>query len=282
MPLNFKDLKACWLVWYPTSVHGGCSYKREDLNTELSDKREESTWTTEKVIDDVEEYRKANNLRGKIKRHLRKLGAPVVPGTIMTVPFDREKELEDKKSDLRREVDAFNAESTYSTVRFQCHKHRLGGEGEDILKDMLRDLRETLGELKAAEQAADFKGITQVVQRLAGFDAVLPPSAADYLQRAIADARAQAKSIKASLEEKKEDLGAVQKRISTSAVDFARFAVMEPGSVLPDVDNDLVQRMMEAQSEERMAGVLFDEDDGNGGDGNAPDFASLANEGAWP
>jgi len=259
-------------VWYPIGVTGGCSYKREDVSVETFEKREESTWQTGKVIDDVEEYKAAQALRNKAKRYLRKLGAPAA-SAIVIVPLDKEDEVDAVRRDLKREVVAFNSAANFSQVNFRCYKYRIAGENEDLLKDMLVDLRDILVELRQAEQAADFKGIRSVVQRLAGFDTVLPERAADYLQRAIADAKAQANDIEKSLNAKSKTLAEVKRQISTSSVDFARFAVMEPGSELPDVDNELVQRMVAAQAQERGATIEFRTDI----DADTPDFSKFAN-----
>lgn len=284
MPMTEKDLKGCWLVWYPVSVSGGCTYtqtdRKETREQQDAKVKEEAEWKAKKVVDDVDEYRKANALRNRAKRRIRGLGAPAAPGIVL-VPLERSVELDSRRADMTKVVTEFNADSVYSKVSFRCYKYPIAGENEVLLADMLGQLRVTLEELKAAEQAADFKGIKSVLDRLAGFDAVLPESAADYLQRAVVDARAQARNIEKSLEDKSKTLEELQMEMQTSQVDFARFAVMQPGDTLDEVDNGLVAKLMAAQANERAAAIdMGDEDDGdNGDDGSTPDFAAIANAG---
>lgn len=276
MPLDFTELKGCWLVWYPVSVHGGCTYSRTDPEVETIEKREESIWLTDKIVQDIAEHKGANALRNLVKRRIRKLGAPAAPGIVL-VPLEDEEQLDAIRAEMTQKVKDFNADSNFTDVKFRCYKYRIEGENEEVLKEMLNELRETLMELRRAEQAADFKGIRNVIQRLAGFETVLPEDAGDYLQRAVADAKAQAKEIEKSLKEKGVTLKQVKARISTSSVDFARFAVMEPGGTLPEVDNDLVKRMIAAQAAEHAAGIEMSSDDGE----ETPDFGALASNGDY-
>jgi hypothetical protein len=284
MPMTEKDLKGCWLVWYPVSVSGGCTYTQTD-RIETREKRdtkvkEEAEWKAKKVVDDVKEYKAANALRNRAKRWIRSLGAPAAPGIVL-VPLERGVDLDERREEMTERVTQFNADSVYSKVSFRCYKYPIAGENEQLLADMLGQLRVTLEELRQAEKAADVKGMKSVLDRLAGFDTVLPEGAADYLQRAIADAKAQVKSVEKSLKDKSKTLEQVRTEMNTTQVDFARFAVMQPGDTLDEVDNNLVAKLMAAQANERAAAIdMGDEDDGdNGDDGSTPDFAAIANAG---
>lgn len=257
MPVQVKDLKNCFLVAFKVSVHGGISYKHSNEDIRLVQKREESEWLTNKVVNDKEEYNDAQSLRGIIKRSLDRLGRTGELGTI--VPVESEEELDKLIAQNRERVQEFNAKAGFSNMRFSALKFHISGENEVALTDMLEDLRDTLEELRTVVQKADYTGIRGVVAKLQGFDAVLPPTAADYLQRAVADARVQAREAKKLLERRGEDLGDVQAKMSTSTVDFARFAVMDPQDRL-EVDNELVQKMMAAQAATRTAGLELGED----------------------
>lgn len=255
MPVQVKDLKNCFLVAFKVSVHGGISYSHSKEKLEVIGRREESSWQTDKILNDREEYNKAQSLRGIIKRSLARLGRDGDLGAI--VPVENEKDLDALIEENRQKIRQFNEEARFSTMRFTALKFYIQGENEAALEDMLRDLRDLLDELKASVEGADYKGIRDVVTRLKGFEAVLPENAADYLQRAVADARKQANTARKALEDAGQQLQDVQRKMSTSTVDFARFAVMEPGDEI-DTDNPLVQKLVEAQAGMRGAGIVLD------------------------
>jgi len=262
MPTKIEDLKNCFLVVFKCGVHGGLSYRHSDGKTERQGKREDSEWKTQKTVNDKEERNKGVSLAGRVKRAVERLGRANELGTI--VPVDREAELEEMIEKCKRDVREFNATSTYTNLRFRALKFAISGENEVALGDMLSELRELLDALRDAVKAADVKGIRDVAKQLKGFDAVLPEDAADYLQRAVADAKKQAGLARKSLEERGMQLEDVQREMNASTVDFARFAVMQPGEELEDVESPLVQKLMEAQSEERAAGIIPFPMKGNG------------------
>jgi len=255
MPTRKEDLKKCFLVAFKASVHGGLSYQHSDGKVKSEGRREESEWKTNKTVNDKEERNNGVAMASRIKRSLDRLGRPNELGTI--VPKDNEDKLDELIEKCRNDVSEFNAKSAYTNLRFTALKFLISGENEAALDDMLEDLRSTLDELKRAVASADFQGIRAVVGKLKGFDVVLPESTSDYLQRAVADARKQASVVRKALEDRGRDLEDVQKEMDTSTVDFARFAIMEPGTELRDVDSPLVQKLMEAQSEGRGAGIIL-------------------------
>jgi hypothetical protein len=259
MPTKVKDLKNCYLAAFRVSVHGGIRYSHSEEQRKIEERREESQWKTHKVLDDRDEYKRAQNMRNNMKRSVHRLGKANELGTI--VPQENEGQLDDLIQKNKDMVRAFNETARHSNIQFTALKFYISGENEVALEDMLNELRMTLGDLKRAVESADFKSIRSVVEKLKGYDMVLPDTAADYLQRAIADARKQAVQARKALEDRGQELADVQQTMETATVDFARFAVMEPGTELRDVDNELVQKMIEAQAESRFANVVLLEDD---------------------
>jgi len=258
MPTTYKKMKPCYLLNVRCSVHGGLTYRRSDEDVVTEDEREEATWTTDRVIQNRAEYNKAQALRNRIKRAIANLGVPGDLGIFCTRDSRREIDKAVRKWTVK--IDKFNQEAQHSVIRFRVARWKVEGENEEVLQDMLVDLRGLVDELKVAVKNADYKSIRSVVTRLRGYDMVLPEDAADFLQRAVANAKAQAIDVRKSLEKHGEDLKQVQDRMNTSSIDFARFALMEPGSQLDDVDNELLQRrLMEAHAEERGAGILLED-----------------------
>jgi len=270
MPTKREDLKNCFLVAFKAGVHGGLSYRHSDGKVFVKGSAEESSWKTDKLINDKDERNKAVCMASQIKRSVNKLGRENELGTI--VPVENEEALDDLIEKCKQDVADFNATGVYTHLRFTALKFFISGENEVALEDMLGDLRETLDELRSAVKSADFQSIRSVVTKLKGFDMVLPKSAAEHLQRAIADARKQATDVRKSLEERGKDLEDVQREMNTTCVDFARFAVMDPSEALEsdDFDNPLIKQMAEAHSESRGAGVML----GGGGGGMDEDLSA--------
>ncbi len=270
MPLTTNELKACFLVGYKVSVHGGIHYSHRDEQRWEDGSSELAKWQTEKEIKDAAEYKRAQALRNKAKRYMRKLGVPSELGVM--VPVEDAADIERVYLQLQVEVDRFNAEAQYSEIHFRVLKFKIEGENELALQDMLQDMRRNLVELKQAVKKANVKGIRDVIWRMKGMEMVLPESAADYVERAVADAKAQAIEMRKALEERNEDLDAVQKRTSTDSLDYARFAPLEPGSDLLDVDNEFLQGMVERDALKRGAGVPLGDDEDE--EGAAPEAKS--------
>jgi hypothetical protein len=279
MPTQAKDLKPCDFVWCRISVNGGCRYRRDNPDIETEDKREVARWGTEREIDDTDEHAAAQALRNRIKRAMFNLGAKA-GGSLLIIGVDNRELFTRTERKLRAEVevDQFNAQSRYTKVTMNVSRWRIRGENEDVLKDLLSGLRGTLDDLKRALKAADYKDIRKVVLRLKGYDMVLPEEANDFLERAIADARAQATAIRKEVEKRGREAEELQDEISTSSVDYARFALMEPGTELDDVDNPLVSDMVEAQAGERAAGLLLGGNDNDYSDGTSEGYAASGSD----
>ncbi len=282
MSFTYKELKPCYLLGVRCSVHGGLSYKRSDEDVTTEGEQEEATWTTERVIANKTEYRKAQALRNQIKRSMANLGVPGDLGIICASESLAEIEQAYRKWAVK--VDKFNLSAEFSRMKFRVARFKIEGENELALKDMLDDLRDTMDALQKAVASADYKGIRSVVTQLRGYDMMLPEAEADYLKRAVVNARAQARDIRKSLEKRGEDLKVVQDRMNTSSVEFARFALMEPGSTLEDIDNDLLKRLAAAQAEERGSGIVIDINDAERSavDTEVPSYLSAVENGDGP
>jgi len=255
--LSTRNLKPCFFVMPKCSVQGGMHYQRSPEETEEIGTEEHATWETKRVINDKDEYRKAQNLRSQFLRDVRKLGVADDAGVI--VDMDREDDITKLYEEWRETFNEFNSAAQFSRIRFRISRFRILSDNEQILKDMLRDMRETMDDLREMIVAADYQGIRSVVSRMKGWVTVLPDEAAANVQSTIEDARTQARSIKRALEKRGEQLEDVQKDVDTSVVDMARFVMMGDASE-DDYDGPDSADVYAAAAGSQAAAAFFSQD----------------------
>lgn len=233
MPIKSSELRECYLVAARISVRGGIKYSHANEQTETEGSKEIAQWETTRRVDDKEEYSRAQSIRNRYNRAVRGLGVESPIGII--VPMDREDLIEDLDRQWSETVDEFNRAARYSTIRMDLEKFEIKGENMRAMENMLGSMRETLGDLKDAINSADYEEIRDVVKRMRGWVSVLPDEQASSVQKAIDDARTQAREIRKALVKKGEQIEEVKRTVSVASVDLARFALLDDA---PDVDPD--------------------------------------------
>jgi hypothetical protein len=263
-----KRFKPCSLIMFFAHGHRVNDYKvteREVLVTEEG--AEVSSWRTVKTVLDPENSKKAMSLRGKFMGEVIKLGAQYGSEKIVFVDFERADDVEALKVRWAAEVKAFNASSPIVKINFGLLPPlNLTGENEYLLGNLLDELKSTMVEMKEALENADYESVRKVATRLKGFVTLVPDQQASQIVAAIADARKQARQIKAKLEKKGEQIAKVQEMISTAQVDLAVAACI--GEDLPLVDGPSTTDLMEAQAREFCAAI---QDDGQVDEGEDED-----------
>lgn len=241
MPTTIKQLKPATILVHRCARRGGLHYKRKNEQTiedskSNPEKREKLTWESERVIDDKEEYDAAISLRGRCLYAVRKLGRSNELGIL--VRADRMKEIDEELEKWNKEMDEFNAKAKHCEVENFVMKFDISGDNTEVLKIMLRDLGELLNDLTVAMKKADPKSIREVITKLKNFDELLPDTTAKVVGTAIEGARELARGISKAQRELKDaaedrqeklvDLELLQRKIDTSSVKLARFAVLTP------------------------------------------------------
>jgi|GEM_PF-4293008 len=234
--LSAKNIKPCFFIIPKCSVHGGMKYERSPEEVEQVEGEEHATWETKRVINNKDEYRNAQNLRGRFLREANSLGVSDDVGVI--VEMEREDDIADLHAEWKQTFTEFNSGAKHSKIRFRISKFRITSDNEQILQDMLLDMRETMDELREMIVAADYKGIRQVVSRMKGWVTVLPDQVAAGVQATIEDARKQANEIRRALKKRGEALEDVQEEVSTATVDLTRFAMMGDSDESEDTGPD--------------------------------------------
>ncbi len=214
----------------------------------MDGKEETTIWENKKIIADVDEFKESRQLRRLLKAKLLKLGFQTSIGIIVNqVNMDQVAEI---KAEIDQEVKEFNEYSEFISMRLRMPIFHFTGDNEAAISVVLDDLNETLGVMKEAVNAADFKGIKRAVKKLRNFDTILPEDAAKRVVEAVASAKTQSKMLKRRLEKEGETLEKIQSEIDTSPIDIASLLLLDADE--PHISADITA-INNAQVEDRLA-----------------------------
>jgi hypothetical protein len=267
MPTTIEQLKPAMILVHRCARRGGLSYRRKNDKTIEDSKsnpehREKITWESERIIADKEEYDAAVSLRSKCLYAVRKLGRPTAVGILISA--DRINEIDEELAKWKTETDEFNGKAKHCEVENFIMKFYISGDNTEVLKMMLRDLGELLNDLTVAMSKADPKSIREVIVKLKNFDELLPDVTAKVVGTAIEGARELARNIskaqrelKNAAEDRQEklvDLELIKRKIDTSPVNLARFAVLTPEDA-QEATEDKSGALVGAQMRRRFAAL---------------------------
>lgn len=266
-----RKFKPCKLVMFYAHGHRTNDYRITDREAEVHpDGTEVSRWRTTKTIPDPENAKKAASLRAKFIKEVCDLGVQYGQEKLVFVDFEKADDLDDLKRRWKEVNETFNRESPIVKINFgTLPPLDLTGSNEYLLGNLLDEMKGTMAQMKQALEQADYKGIREVVGRLKGFVTLVPDQQANLIVDAIADARKQARSMRAMLEKKGKTLQEVQEMISTSTVDIAVAACLGD-ETLPTTDGPTANDLMEAQAQEFCAAFMDSGDSDEPGDSEDP------------
>jgi hypothetical protein len=239
------------LISPKVSCLGGVNVEREVIDTQKDGKEETSIVKSTKTILDIDEFKESRQLRRQLKSKLLKLGFQTSIGIIVN-QANIEKVGEIKK-EIDNEIKEFNEYSEYIRMKLRMPIFHFTGDNEAAVSVVLDDLNETLGLMKEAVEAADFKAIRNVAKKLRNYDTILPEDAAQRVVEAVASAKKQAKKFRRRLEKEGDSLEQVQKDIDTSPIDIARLMLIDDSSEENEVD---ISALNQADTENRFSDML--------------------------
>jgi len=257
-----RRFKPCKLVMFYAHGHRTNDYQITDREAEVhEDGTEVSRWRTTKTILDPDNSKKAATLRARFIKEVCTLGVQYGQEKLVFVDFEKSDDLDLLKARWKTQVAEFNAQSQIVKINFgTLPPLDLTGSNEYLLGNLLDEMKDTMGQMKAALEAADYKSVREVVSRLRGFVTLVPDREANLIADAIADARKQARMMSSMLEKKGKAIEEVQKMISTSTVDLA-FAAYLVDDAPPTTGGPTVNDLMEAQAQEFCAAIQDDGQD---------------------
>lgn len=211
------------LVSLSTRVQGGVAYIREDLGKDRTDSVERTEWRTERIIDDVEEFERAQKVRSKISSLVRSACA-WTPFGLICPQVDVER-LNEVMAEAYALMDEFNATAQHSKVRFTHIRGTIAANDAEAIAAVRSEISDLLAELHAATQTGDVGGIRDVANRVTQIDKLLEQesNASQKLAKAISAARKTAREIVKRVEKEGEEIAAVLAEADLKPIATARF-----------------------------------------------------------
>jgi hypothetical protein len=225
-------VKSGFVVIYTVSVEGDVTYKHLDEESSVEEDgavhNQKSIKTVERVVRNVEEHTKAQQIAGSLRTALRRLGTPITPGA-MLIPFSKEAEFDAALTEINREAADFNRIARNHVVRHLiCKTQMVMSEEEKVARDLAYDLQNLMDEMKDALDRCDSKRIREVAVLAKAKAAVLPAGKeSGMIAAAVQSARNLASEISRELQQKGQSVEKVRERLDTSVVDSARMMFLE-------------------------------------------------------
>lgn len=233
-------LKPGILVSLHTSLEGGVSYSRVDLDAEAAEGRDVARWETTRVIDDPAEHKRAEQARSKAGALVRGVCARTAFGLLC--PETREGELDAAIAEARKVAEEFNATAGFARVRVYAIKGRIASTDEEAARAIASEVRGLLSDMENGVRRADAAMIRDAAKRAKQVGAVLGAEQADKIEGAIEAARKAAREIVKRVAKDGEDAQAVIRQLSIAPIEQARAAFLdlddapEHVEALPPVD----------------------------------------------
>lgn len=233
-------------------VLGKVRYRRLDeqskvLGEQGSIRIKEVIKTSKKVIENVDEYETAQKLAGELRYAVRKLAQATILGPVC--PPDKEPALDAVITDARVRARAFNEVAVSHMIRVAYVKATISSDDESAAREFTYDFQQYLGDMKVALEALDVKQIRNVAAQMQstikGLSAMIPAQERSILQKAVDNARAQARMIVEEVGAKGRTIESVKEELETSAVDAARMTFLEY-EVSPELQNLTVESVADS------------------------------------
>ena len=201
-------LNNCIVVVVRCSVKGGVSYQISEEETRQEGAAEHSEWKTEKTISDVEERKAALNTAQRIRRSFGRLGVPLDIGIV--IPMARMSDYEEQHAANRKEVDGFNATSTYSRLSYVALPI-IVGTSEEAARYVMESIRDALQVLRDSLTDGDVQRAKDALRELKGVDQILRREFSEQAAEAVKEAQSQVRAMGKRLKERQESTPGIKK-----------------------------------------------------------------------
>lgn len=251
-------LKPGILVSLKTTVRGGITYERVGLAAEAgTDGASVARWETTRIIDDPDEYSRANQVRTAASSVIRKVCTKTTFGLLCSEAM--EAELTAAMAKARALCDEFNATATTTSVRVFTIKGRIASTDEEAARAIASEVTLLLEDMQRGIKEADPKKIREAANKARELGSLLGPEQSEKVAKAVETARSAARAIVRRVEKAGEDAKLVIQELTVAPIEVARFAFldMEDGA-----DADAAPESGEAMPEvnlQRFAGLDMDE-----------------------
>lgn len=229
--VKLNVLQPSLLVSLKSSVRGGVSYVREDLDSEKSEDAAIKRWKTEKRVENAAEFDAATTARSKA----RSLISAVCSGSSfgLICPLSKEKELDAAIKEARAVAVAHNAQATHTQVEVFVIVGKIAQTDEEAARAISSEVKDLLDEMKAATLEGNVERIRAAANKARELGSILSPDAEKQVSSAIDEARKNAKELVKRVQKDGEKLEVVLKDLYVQRIDNARgaFLDLEEGEV---------------------------------------------------
>lgn len=233
-------LKPGLLVSLKTTVRGGVTYSRNDLEPEHKTESGElrARWETVKEIQNPAEFEAATVARNAARSKV--LSVCCASSFGLLCPSDKEPALEQAIKDARAIAAAHNAAWIGgASVDVFVLVGRVAQDDAEAARAIGAEVRDMIATMEAGIKQADPAAIREAANKARAIESMLSPELAGSVADAIAEARKAAREIVKRVEKAGESAATVVAQIVTDKLQAARFAFLdlEEGAtaVAPDV-----------------------------------------------
>lgn len=216
------------LVNVKSTVKGGVSYQRVDLDADDNTKRDDADitrWETTRVIEDKDEYEKATKCRSNALSLIRKVCSATTFGLLC--PNEQEGALDEAIKTARQLVDNHNANAQHTQVGVFVLKGRVASDDAEAARAITQEVAELTVKMDAGIKAFDPKAIRDAASRARELSSMLSEDAQGKINGAIEQARKAARMIVKRIETEGEDRALVMMDIQRGQIESARIAFLD-------------------------------------------------------
>lgn len=186
-------IKPGLLVVLRTSVNGGVRYERTDLPADAIEGKAVARWETKRVIEDPEEYDRANKARMAAMKEVRRVCAETIFGLLC--PESDEAALNAAHARAREIAAKFNEGARFSVVTIYMLKGRVASTDEEAARAISAEVSSLLRRMNAGIDAREPEAIRKAAAEALQLAAVLSEDAQLTVSAAVESARKAARTI---------------------------------------------------------------------------------------
>jgi hypothetical protein len=228
------------LVALRTSVTGGITYNRVDLDADADKPAEEGAsvarWETTKIVTDPKELERATKVRSEAVAQISKVCVRTSFGLL--APAGAEGSLDEAHAKARELVAAHNAAATHTKVEIHLLKGRIASTDEEAARAIASEVTSLLRDMERSVQRLDPESIRAAATKAAAMGAVLGEDKAAAVGKAVEAARTAARVIVKRVQKSGEDGARVLLDLQTGDIERARMSFLDMDEPAPVTAND--------------------------------------------
>lgn len=223
--VKLNVLKPGLLVSLKSSVRGGVSYVRKDLEAHTEEDSKVNRWETEKRVENAEEFEAANVARGKARTVISSICASSIFGLLC--PNENESKLDEAIKEARAIAAAHNAQASHTQVEVFVIVGKIAQTDEEAARAIGNEVAELLEQMKSATLEGNVEKIREAANKARELGAILSDEAGKKVSAAIEEARKNAREIVKRVQKDGEKLAVVVKDLYVQRIDNARTAFLD-------------------------------------------------------